>query len=80
VNGQTFTSASFTLANASQCQGGSPRFNIVTNVMTFFLGCNNVTPTINANGTATYTFAAATIAAAVTKSLSDRNDSRRSTC
>ena len=32
VSGQTFTSASFTLANASQCQGGSPRFNVVTNV------------------------------------------------
>ena len=64
VSGQTFTSASFTLANASQCQGGSPRFNVVTNVTTFFLGCNNVTPTINANGTATYTFTAATIAAA----------------
>ena len=58
------TSASFTLANASQCQGGSPRFNVVTNVTTFFLGCNNVTPTINANGTATYLFTAATIAAA----------------
>lgn len=64
VSGQTFTSASFTLASASQCQGGSPRFNVVTNVTTFFLGCNNVTPTINANGTATYTFTAATIAAA----------------
>ena len=64
VSGQTFTSASFTLANASQCQGGSPRFNVVTNVTTFFLGCNNVTPTINANGTATYLFTAATIAAA----------------
>ena len=64
VSGQTFTSASFTLANASQCQGGSPRFNVFTNVATFFLGCNNVTPTINANGTATYTFTAATIAAA----------------
>ena len=64
MSGQTFTSASFTLANASQCQGGSPRFNVVTNVTTFFLGCNNVTPTINANGTATYTFTAATIAAA----------------
>jgi hypothetical protein len=63
VSGQTFTSASFTLANVAQCQGGSPRFNVVTNVMTFFLGCNNVTPTINANGTATYTFTAATIAA-----------------
>ena len=64
MSGQTFTSASFTLANASQCQGGSPRFNVVTNVTTFFLGCNNVTPTINANGTATYLFTAATIAAA----------------
>jgi hypothetical protein len=30
---------------------------------TFFLGCNNVTPVTNANGTATYTFTAATIAA-----------------
>jgi hypothetical protein len=64
VSGQTFTSASFTLANASQCQGGSPRFNIVAGGTTFFLGCNNVTPTINADGTATYTFTAATIAAA----------------
>jgi len=64
VAGDTFTSASFTLANAAQCQGGSPRFNVVTSNGTFFLGCNNVTPTINANGTATYTFTAATIAAA----------------
>jgi hypothetical protein len=64
VSGQTFTSGSFTLANASQCQGGSPRFNVVTTTGTFFLGCNNVTPTINGNGTATYTFTAATIAAA----------------
>ena len=64
VSGQTFASASFTLANASQCQGGSPRFNVITNATTFFLGCNNVTPTINANGTATYIFTAATIAAA----------------
>jgi hypothetical protein len=63
VSGQTFTSASFTLASTSQCQGGSPRFNIVANGTTFFLGCNNVTPTINADGTATYTFTAATIAA-----------------
>jgi hypothetical protein len=63
VSGQTFTSASFTLASPAQCQGGSPRFNVVTNVGTFFLGCNNVTPTINANGSATYTFTAATIAA-----------------
>jgi hypothetical protein len=66
-HGQTFTSASFTLANTSQCQGGSPRFNVVTTngttSTTFFLGCNNVTPTVNADGTATYTFTAATIAA-----------------
>jgi hypothetical protein len=64
MSGQTFSSASFTLANAAQCQGGSPRFNVVTNVMTYFLGCNNVIPVINGDGTATYTFTAATIAAA----------------
>ena len=64
LEGQTFTSASFTLASASQCQGGSPRFDVVTTTGLFFLGCNNVTPTINANGTATYTFTAATLAAA----------------
>jgi hypothetical protein len=64
VGGQTFTSASFTLASASQCQGGSPRFNVVTSNGTFFLGCNNVMPTTNANGTVTYTFTAATLAAA----------------
>ena len=68
VSGQTFQSASFRLASASQCQGGSPRFNVVTTTgattTTFFLGCNNVTPTTNANGTATYTFTAATLAAA----------------
>jgi hypothetical protein len=63
VSGGTFASAAFTLANATQCQGGSPRFNVVTSVTTFFLGCNNVTPTTNADGTATYTFTAATIAA-----------------
>jgi len=63
VSGDTFSSASFTLASATQCQGGSPRFNVVTSVKTYFLGCNNVTPTINADGTATYTFTAATIAA-----------------
>lgn len=62
--GQTFQSASFTLASTSQCQGGSPRFNVFTTAGTFFLGCNNVTPTINADGTATYTFTAATLAAA----------------
>jgi hypothetical protein len=63
AEGQTFTSASFTLASASQCQGGSPRFDVVTTTGTFFLGCNNVTPTTNADGTVTYTFNAATIAA-----------------
>src|SRR5205807_3664497 len=67
LNGETFTSASFTLASAGQCQGGSPRFDIVTTngttSTTWFLGCNNVTPVINADGTATYTFNAATIAA-----------------
>ena len=64
VSGKTFSSASFTLASASQCQGGSPRFNVVTTGGTFFLGCNNVTPTTNSNGTVTYTFTAATLAAA----------------
>lgn len=64
VSGQTFQSASFTLASAAQCQGGSPRFNVVTTTGLFFLGCNNVTPTTNANGTVTYTFTAATLAAA----------------
>jgi len=61
--GQTFTTATFTLASAPQCQGGSPRFNIVTTGGTFFLGCNNVTPTTNGNGTLTYVFDAVTIAA-----------------
>ena len=64
ISGQTFQSASFTLASASQCQGGSPRFNVDTTTGFFFLGCNNVTPTTNANGTVTYTFTAATLAAA----------------
>jgi hypothetical protein len=63
LDGQTFTSASFTLADAAQCQGGSPRFNVVTSDGTFFLGCNNVTPTTNGDGTVTYTFDAASIAA-----------------
>jgi hypothetical protein len=62
--GATFTSASFTLARASQCNGGSPRFDVYTTTQSpFFLGCNNVTPVINADGSATYTFDAATIAA-----------------
>jgi hypothetical protein len=64
IDGQTFSSGAFTLASTSQCQGGSPRFNVVTTDGTFFLGCNNVTPTINADGTATYVFTPATIAAA----------------
>ena len=64
VSGQTFQSASFTLASTSQCHGGSPRFNVDTTTGFFFLGCNNVTPTSNANGTATYIFTAATLAAA----------------
>lgn len=64
VSGQTFQSASFTLASASQCQGGSPRFNVDTTTGFFFLGCNNVTPTTNGDGTVTYTFTAATLAAA----------------
>ena len=64
VSGQTFTSASFTLPNTGQCQGGSPRFNVVAGGTTFFLGCKNVTPTTNADGSVTYTFTAATIAAA----------------
>jgi hypothetical protein len=64
VSGQTFQSASFTLASATQCQGGSPRFNVETTTGYFFLGCNNVTPTTNPDGTVTYTFTAATLAAA----------------
>ena len=63
--GATFASASFTLASTSQCNGGSPRFNVYTNVQQpFFLGCNNVIPVVNpTTGAATYTFDAATIAA-----------------
>ena len=64
VSGQTFQSASFTLASATQCQCGSPRFNVETTTGFFFLGCNNVTPTTNPDGTVTYTFTAATLAAA----------------
>jgi hypothetical protein len=61
--GQTFTSAAFTLASTAQCNGGSPRFDIVTTDATFFLGCNNVIPVLNGDGTATYTFDAATLVA-----------------
>lgn len=64
VSGQTFTSAEFTLANTTQCQGGSPRYIIVTNTGFFPVGCNNVTPVLNADGTVTYVFTAATLAAA----------------
>jgi hypothetical protein len=56
LEGQMFTGASFTLASAGQCQGGSPRFDVVTTTGLFFFGCNNVTPTINGDGTATYAF------------------------
>jgi len=61
LEGQAFQSASFTLANASQCQGGSPRFDISTTNGLFFLGCNNVTPTVNSDGTVTYTFSPANL-------------------
>lgn len=64
-SGATFASASFTLASVSQCQGGSPRFDVYTNVQQpFFLGCNNVIPVVDpVTGAATYTFNATTIAA-----------------
>lgn len=64
VAGQTFQSAEFTLASSTQCQGGSPRFVVVTDTGLFPLGCNNVVPVQNPNGTATYTFTAETLAAA----------------
>ena len=62
--GKTFQSAQFTLASTAQCQGGSPRFVIVTTTGLYPLGCNNVTPTVHRNGTATYVFNAETLAAA----------------
>jgi hypothetical protein len=64
LTGQTFQSASFTLASASQCQGGSPRFDIVAGGTLYFLGCNNVTPTINPDGSATYVFTPQSLTAA----------------
>lgn len=64
ANGQTFQSAEFTLKSATQCQGGSPRFIIVTSTGFFPVGCNNVAPILNPNGTATYRFTAETLAAA----------------
>jgi hypothetical protein len=57
--GQAFSSATFTLASTAQCQGGSPRFNVVTTTGTYFLGCNNVVPSGS-----TYTFTPETLAAA----------------
>jgi hypothetical protein len=55
--GQTFATASFTLASPTQCNGGSPRFDIQDSAgKVFFLGCNNVTPVSNADGTVTYSF------------------------
>ena len=63
--GATFATASFTLSNPADCHGGSPRFDVYTSVQSpFFLGCNNVTPTTNSDGTVTYNFDAASIAAA----------------
>jgi hypothetical protein len=62
--GQTFASASFTLASASQCNGGSPRFDILDSAgKVYFLGCNNVTPVTNATGTVTYSFTMADLLA-----------------
>lgn len=63
LEGQAFTTATFTLASAAQCQGGSPRFNVYTSDGTFFLGCNNVVPTAGGGGTSIYLFDAATILA-----------------
>jgi hypothetical protein len=61
LEGQTFQSASFTLASATQCLGGSPRFDISTTLGLFFLGCNNVTPTTNPDGSVTYSFTPANL-------------------
>jgi hypothetical protein len=63
--GQTFSAASFTLSSGTVCNGGSPRFDVqMSDNTVFFLGCNNVTPTVNADGSKTYTFTSATLAAA----------------
>jgi len=63
--GQTFNTASFTLSSTTVCNGGSPRFDVQnSDNVVFFLGCNNVTPTVNADGSKTYTFSAETLAAA----------------
>jgi hypothetical protein len=57
LTGQTFQTASFTLASATQCVGGSPRFNLYTTTGIYFAGCNKATVTNNSDGTVTYTFA-----------------------
>src|SRR4030095_9096262 len=44
VSGQTFQSASFRLASATQCQGGSPRFNVVTTAGEVFLWLTKAPP------------------------------------
>lgn len=64
AEGQAFRSASFRLASTAQCQGGSPRFVVVTSTGLYHLGCNNVTPTVDRKGRATYVFTAETLAAA----------------
>lgn len=62
--GQTFTAASFTLSADTVCNGGSPRFDIQrSDNSVAFLGCNNVTPTVNADGSKTYVFSPATLVA-----------------
>jgi len=64
VAGQTFQSAEFTLASASQCGGGSPRFVVIAGGVLYHLGCAQAKTTTNANGTVTYFIDAATLAAA----------------
>ena len=61
LEGQAFDSGSFTLASASQCLGGSPRFDVSTTTGLFFAGCNNVTPTTNSDGSVTYSFTPANL-------------------
>ena len=59
LDGQTFTSASFTLANAAQCQGGSPRFDVVTSDGPVLPRLQQRHSDVNGDGTATYSFTAA---------------------
>jgi hypothetical protein len=63
-SGQTFNSGAFTLSGGTVCNGGSPRFDVQTSTGLFFLGCNNVNPVTNGDGSRTYTFTPATLAAA----------------